>query len=192
MENNNKKEKDMEPLIQVHSTAIIDNGALIGIGTRIWHFCHIMGKTIIGDNCTLGQNVFVQEGAIIGHNCKIQNNVSIYDGVVLENDVFVGPSAVFTNVRKPKINSPVDPDNYTKTIVHEGASIGANATIVCGVEIGENATIGAGSVITKSVPPGVTVVGNPAGILVRDITGTAFVISFEEYFIKKKKYERKK
>jgi UDP-2-acetamido-3-amino-2,3-dideoxy-glucuronate N-acetyltransferase len=188
---NNPKTGGRVVEIFVDKTAIIDPGALIGNGTKIWHFCHIMDGVIIGDNCTLGQNVFVQRGAIIGHRCKIQNNVSIYDGVVLEEDVFIGPSAVFTNVRKPRADVHTPTENYSRTIVRRGASIGANATIVCGVEIGENALIGAGSVITKNVPPGVTVVGNPAGILVRDVNGVSFVVSFEDYYIKRKKYENR-
>lgn len=170
--------------IYVHESAYID-GAEVGEGTKIWHSTHVMNGAKIGKNCTLGQNCFVQNDAIIGNNCKIQNNVSIYKGVELEDDVFVGPSAVFTNVRKPKAANPVNESEYAKTIVRKGATIGANATIVCGVEIGENATIGAGAVVSKSVPPGVTVVGNPAGILVKSNTGKSFVIDFDTYHIKK-------
>jgi UDP-2-acetamido-3-amino-2,3-dideoxy-glucuronate N-acetyltransferase len=170
--------------VQIDPTAVIDEGAEIGEGTKVWHFTHIMDSKI-GKDCTIGQNCFIQKGAEIGDNCKIQNNVSIYDGVILEDDVFIGPSAVFTNVKKPRSAEPVPVSSYAKTIVRRGATIGANATIVCGIEIGENALIGAGAVVTKSVPPHVTVVGNPAGILVRDTIGTPFVISFEQYYIRK-------
>jgi UDP-2-acetamido-3-amino-2,3-dideoxy-glucuronate N-acetyltransferase len=169
----------------IDKTAVVDEGAIIGEGTKVWHFCHIMSGARIGKNCTLGQNVFIQDGVVIGDNCKIQNNVSIYKGVILGDNVFVGPSAVFTNVKKPKSAQPVSPDNYAQTIVCDGVSIGANATIVCGVIIGENATIGAGAVVTKNIPPGITVIGNPAGILVSDVKGTPFVVSFSEYHIKR-------
>ena len=169
--------------IFVHPSAIIDDTE-IGTGTKIWHWTHLM-KSKIGKNCTIGQSCFIQNDVAIGDNCKIQNNVSIYKGVTLEDDVFIGPSAVFTNVRKPKINHPVEEKDYAKTLIKRGASIGANATIVCGIEIGENATIGAGAVVTKNVPPGVTVIGNPAGILIRDNTGRSFVVDFETYYIKK-------
>jgi len=172
----------MENKIFIHPTVEIE-GAEIGEGTKIWHFCHIM-KCKIGKNCTIGQNVFIQDGVVIGDNCKIQNNVSIYKGVVLEDNVFVGPSAVFTNVRKPRAKIKIAPENYNKTIVKKGASIGANATIVCPVEIGEEAMIGAGSVLTKNVPAGLTVIGNPAGILINDNRGIPFVVSFEEYYVK--------
>jgi len=172
--------------IFVHETAIIEPPVFIGDGSKIWHWTHIMPDVKIGKNVTIGQNCFFQTGAKVGDNCKIQNNVSIYDGVELEDNVFVGPSAVFTNVRKPKANDPVATSAYARTVVRKGASIGANATIVCGVEIGEGATIGAGSVVSKNVPPHVTVVGNPAGILVRDNQGTPFVMSFTQYYIKKR------
>jgi len=175
--------------IYVDESAVVE-GAAIGDGTKIWHFTHIMGDVEIGENCTIGQGCFVQSGARIGNNCKIQNNVSIYDGVILEDDVFIGPSAVFTNVRKPRADSVVATSAYAKTIIRKGATIGANATIVCGIEIGEDAMIGAGTVVTKSVPPRVTVVGNPAGILVKDTHGTPFVVSFEQYFVKKKYHSR--
>lgn len=143
-----------------HETAIIEEGAQIGAGTKVWHWVHVMGNAQIGDNCVLGQNVFVGK-AILGNNVRVQNNVSIYDEVVLEDDVFCGPSMVFTNVINPRSHLQRK-DEYMKTLVRKGASIGANATIVCGNEIGEYAFIGAGSVITKPVPAFALVVGNPA------------------------------
>lgn len=173
-------------MIYIHELADVENGARVGDNTHIWRWTHIMPKTVIGNNCKIGQGCFVQDGAVIGNNVKIQNNVSIYDGVVLEDDVFIGPSVVFTNVRKPRSYEVVPTSSYAKTVVHRGVSIGANATIVCGVEIGENAMIGAGSVVTKNVPPGVCLIGNPAGVLVRDVKGTSFVISIDQYYIKKK------
>ena len=145
----------------VHPTADVESGAGVGIGTKIWHFCHVLRGASIGRNCTLGQNVYVGATAVIGDGCKIQNNVSIYDSVILEDDVFVGPSAVFTNVKEPRA-AVEQKDNYQPTIVRKGATIGANATIVCGIEIGEGAMIGAGAVVTKNVPPGETWVGVPA------------------------------
>jgi len=174
--------------IYVDPSAIVE-GASIGDGTKIWHFTHIM-EAEIGKDCTVGQGCFIQDGVKIGDNCKIQNNVSLYKGVILEDDVFIGPSAVFTNVRKPRADSVVATSAYAKTIIRRGATIGANATIVCGIEIGADAMIGAGTVVTKSVPPGVTVVGNPAGILIKDNHGTPFVVSFEQYFVKKKHFNR--
>lgn len=173
--------------IFIHPTSEVE-GAEIGEGTKIWHWCHIM-KCKIGKNCTIGQNVFIQDGVEIGDNCKIQNNVSLYKGVILEDNVFIGPSAVFTNVRKPKANIKIPPEDYSKTIVRRGATIGANATIVCPIVIGENSMVGAGSVITKNIPDGLTVIGNPAGILVNDVKGNSFVISFSDYHIKSKKYD---
>src|ERR1700730_17600373 len=144
-----------------HPTAVIDEGCQIGSGTKIWHFSHIMANCIIGINCNLGQNVFVSPEVVLGNNVKVQNNVSIYTGVICEDDVFLGPSMVFTNVINPR--SAVDRKNqYRKTIVRRGASVGANATIICGFEIGEFALIGAGAVVTKSVPAFGLVVGNPA------------------------------
>ncbi len=144
-----------------HSTAIIDEGAKIGDGTSIWHFSHIMPGVIIGKNCNLGQNVFVANGVILGDNVKVQNNVSIYQGVICDDDVFLGPSMVFTNVNNPR--SAVNrKGEYLKTLVGKGATIGANATIVCGNNIGEYAFIGAGAVVTKHVPAYALVVGNPA------------------------------
>lgn len=168
----------------INPTAVVETDN-IGEGTKIWHFTHIMDGVRIGKNCTVGQNCFIQEGVVIGDNVKIQNNVSVYTGVVLEDNVFVGPSAVFTNVRKPKCADPVAVSAYSKTVVHRDASIGANATIVCGVEIGEGAMIGAGAVVSKSVPGHVTVVGNPAGILVTDTTGKSFVVDFSKYNVRK-------
>jgi UDP-2-acetamido-3-amino-2,3-dideoxy-glucuronate N-acetyltransferase len=144
-----------------HETAVIDEGCTIGNGVKIWHFSHIMEGCTIGDDCNIGQNVVVSPGVILGRNVKIQNNVSIYTGVICEDDVFLGPSMVFTNVVNPR--SAVNRrGNYTKTIVKKGASIGANATIVCGHDIGEYAFIGAGAVVTKEVLPFALVVGNPA------------------------------
>jgi len=174
------------PTIYVHKLADVEDGAQIGDGTHIWRWTHVMPKAKIGGQCNIGQNCFIQNNAVIGNRVKIQNNVSIYSGVILEDDVFIGPSVVFTNVRKPSPFETIPEEDYAKTIVKKGASIGANATVVCGVTIGENALIGAGAVITKDVPPGVTVVGNPAGILVRDVYGNSFVVSFEQYYIKRR------
>jgi UDP-2-acetamido-3-amino-2,3-dideoxy-glucuronate N-acetyltransferase len=144
-----------------HETAIIDEGCEIGEGTKIWHFSHIMTNCKIGDNCNIGQNVVVSPEVVLGSNVKIQNNVSIYSGVTCEDDVFLGPSMVFTNVINPR--SAVNRrGEYSKTIVKKGASIGANATIVCGHDIGEYAFIGAGAVVTKTVPSFALVVGNPS------------------------------
>jgi len=143
-----------------HPTAVIDERAQIGEGTKIWHFSHIMPGCTIGKNCNLGQNVVVSPGVILGNNVKVQNNVSIYTGVVCEDDVFLGPSMVFTNVINPR-SAIVRKDQYQKTLVRQGASIGANATIVCGNEIGKFAFIGAGAVVTKAVPDYALVVGNP-------------------------------
>jgi UDP-2-acetamido-3-amino-2,3-dideoxy-glucuronate N-acetyltransferase len=144
-----------------HPTAVIDDGCTIGEGTKIWHFTHIMPGCTIGENCNLGQNVVVSPDVVLGRNVKVQNNVSIYTGVVCEDDVFVGPSVVFTNVINPR-SAVVRKDQYLKTVVKKGASIGANATIVCGNDIGEYAFIGAGAVVTKYVKPYSLVVGNPA------------------------------
>ncbi|AEA44047.1 acyltransferase [Fluviicola taffensis] len=144
-----------------HETAVVDAGCTIGEGTKIWHFSHIMPNCTIGERCNIGQNVVVSPEVILGNNVKIQNNVSIYTGVICEDDVFLGPSMVFTNVMNPR--SAVNRrDQYSKTVVRKGASIGANATIVCGNDIGEYAFIGAGSVVTKEVPAYALVVGNPA------------------------------
>ncbi|CAN5136913.1 acyltransferase [soil metagenome] len=145
----------------IHETAIIDDGCKIGKGTKIWHFSHIMSNSIIGENCNLGQNVVVSPGVVIGNNVKIQNNVSIYNGVICEDDVFLGPSMVFTNVINPRsaINRKSE---FLKTIVEKGATIGANATIICGNKIGKFAFIGAGAVVTKAVVDYSLLVGNPA------------------------------
>ena len=144
-----------------HETAIIDDNCKIGKDTKIWHFSHIMSGCIIGECCNIGQNVVISPAVILGRNVKIQNNVSVYTGVICEDDVFLGPSMVFTNVINPR--SHVNRKNeYAQTLVRKGASIGANATIICGNEIGEYALIGAGAVITKPVKPFALVVGNPA------------------------------
>lgn len=144
-----------------HETAVIDEGCEIGAGTKIWHFSHLMPGCKLGKNCNLGQNVVVSPEVILGDNVKVQNNVSIYTGVICEDDVFLGPSMVFTNVINPR--SAVNRrGQYTKTTVKKGASIGANATVICGHDIGRFAFIGAGSVVTKSVPDYALVIGNPA------------------------------
>ena len=144
-----------------HPTAVIDENCIIGDGTKIWHFSHIMSGCIIGEQCNIGQNVVISPKVELGRNVKIQNNVSVYTGVICEDDVFLGPSMVFTNVVNPR--SHVNRKNeYASTLVRKGASIGANATVVCGNEIGEYALVGAGAVITKNVKPYALVVGNPA------------------------------
>lgn len=144
-----------------HDTAIIDEGCTIGEGTKIWHFSHVMPGCTIGQNCNIGQNVVVSPDVTLGNNVKVQNNVSIYSGVICEDDVFLGPSMVFTNVVNPR--SAINRRGlYSKTVVRKGATIGANATIVCGNDIGEFAFIGAGAVVTKEVEPYALVVGNPA------------------------------
>lgn len=147
-------------LALVHETACVDQNADVGDGTRIWHFCHVMSGAKIGRFCVLGQNVFVAGRAVVGDRCKIQNNVSIYDGVTLESDVFVGPSAVFTNVINPRAFVERKTE-YRATVVERGASIGANATIVCGTRVGAYAMIGAGAVVTRDVPAYALVVGVP-------------------------------
>ena len=145
----------------IHRTAIIDDGAQIGAGTRIWHFCHLMPGSRVGERCILGQNVFIDNNTLIGSGVKIQNNVSVYNGVVLEDDVFLGPSMVFTNVINPR--SFIErKQEFKKTLIKKGATIGANATILCGIEIGSYAMIGAGAVVTKSVPDYALMTGNPA------------------------------
>ncbi len=144
-----------------HETVVIDQPCAIGDGTKIWHFSHIMPHCVIGDNCNIGQNVVISPDVVLGRNVKVQNNVSIYSGVICEDDVFLGPSMVFTNVINPRsaVNRHTE---FKKTFVRQGASIGANATIVCGINIGEYAMIGAGAVVTKDVKPYALVVGNPA------------------------------
>jgi UDP-2-acetamido-3-amino-2,3-dideoxy-glucuronate N-acetyltransferase len=144
-----------------HPTAVIDEGCKIGAGTKIWHFTHVMSESILGEKCNLGQNVVISPGVILGRNVKIQNNVSVYTGVVCEDDVFLGPSMVFTNILNPR-SAIIRREQYVKTLVKKGASIGANATVVCGHTIGEYALIGAGAVVTKDVAPFALVVGNPA------------------------------
>lgn len=150
----------MEKDFFAHETAVIDEGCTIGKGTKIWHFSHIMKDSVIGEKCNIGQNVVVSPGVRLGNNVKVQNNVSIYTGVICEDDVFLGPSMVFTNIINPR-SAVIRRDLYVKTMVRRGASIGANATIICGNEIGEYALIGAGAVITKNVKPFALVVGNP-------------------------------
>ena len=144
-----------------HETAVIDDGCIIGKNTKIWHFSHIMTGCEIGEGCNIGQNVVVSKDVILGTNVKVQNNVSIYSGVICENDVFLGPSMVFTNIINPR-SAIIRRGLYEKTIVSKGASIGANATIICGNNIGKYALIGAGSVVTKDVKPYALLVGNPA------------------------------
>ena len=149
--------------IFIHPSAIVDEGAVIGAGTKIWHFTHVMSGATLGKHCNLGQNVFIANGVILGNNVKIQNNVSLYTGVICEDDVFLGPSAVFTNVINPRsaVNRKAD---YKQTIIGKGASIGANTTLVCGNKIGQYAFIGAGAVVTKEVPDFALVIGNPAKV----------------------------
>jgi UDP-2-acetamido-3-amino-2,3-dideoxy-glucuronate N-acetyltransferase len=151
----------MEKEYFAHETAVIDPGCKIGKGTKIWHFTHIMSDSVIGENCNLGQNVVISPEVILGKNVKVQNNVSIYTGVICEDDVFLGPSMVFTNIVNPR-SAIIRKDQYAKTTVRKGATIGANSTIICGHEIGEYAFIGAGAVVTKDVPQYALIVGNPA------------------------------
>ena len=148
----------------VHESAYVDDGASIGAGTKVWHFSHVMSGARIGENCSLGQNVLVGPNVRVGNNVKIQNNVSVYEGVVLEDEVFCGPSCVFTNVDRPRSAYPTDNSQYLPTVVKEGATIGANATILCGHTLGEYCFVGAGAVVTKDVPPHAVVYGNPAEI----------------------------
>ncbi len=145
----------------VHESSYVDEGSFIGKGTRIWHFCHIMKDAVIGENCNIGQNVLIASRVRLGNNVKIQNNVSVYTGVICEDDVFLGPSMVFTNVINPR-SAVVRRGQYAETLVKKGATIGANATIVCGNTIGRYAFVGAGAVVTRSVPDYALVVGNPA------------------------------
>lgn len=183
-----------------HETAVIDDGCEIGEGTKIWHFSHIMPNCSIGKKCNIGQNVVVSPEVVLGNNVKVQNNVSIYTGVVCADDVFLGPSMVFTNVINPR-SSVNRRGQYSKTHVGKGASIGANATIVCGNDIGEFAFIGAGAVVTKYVPPYALVVGNPAKHigwmsefgckLMFDENGTAICEeSKEKYLLKNQKVQK--
>ncbi len=151
----------MEKEYYSHQSAIIDEGCTIGKGTKVWHFSHIMSNCIIGENCNIGQNVVVSPDVILGNNVRVQNNVSIYTGVICENDVFLGPSMVFTNVINPR-SAISRKDEYKKTLVEKGATIGANSTIVCGNKIGNFAFVGAGAVVTKDVKPYSLVIGNPA------------------------------
>jgi UDP-2-acetamido-3-amino-2,3-dideoxy-glucuronate N-acetyltransferase len=145
----------------IHISSYVDEGAIVGKGTKIWHFCHILPGTVIGENCSIGQNVMIGPRVKIGNDCKIQNNVSLYDGVELADDVFCGPSCVFTNVNNPRAHVSRK-DEFRTTPIGRGASIGANATIVCGHKLGEHCFIGAGSVVTKDVPAFALMVGNPA------------------------------
>jgi len=148
---------------QVHESAYVDEGAQIGSGTRVWHFSHLMKNTRVGKNCAIGQNVNIGSTAVLGNNVKVQNNVSIYDDVIIEDDVFCGPSCVFTNVINPR--SFIERKHeYKKTLIKKGASIGANATIVCGVTLGQYCFVGAGAVVTKDVPDFALVHGNPAKV----------------------------
>jgi UDP-2-acetamido-3-amino-2,3-dideoxy-glucuronate N-acetyltransferase len=147
----------------IHESSFVDEGAQIGAGTKIWHFCHVMGSARIGERCNIGQNVFIAADVIIGNNVKIQNNVSLYTGVIVEDDVFLGPSMVLTNVINPRSHVSRK-DEYMTTFIKQGASIGANATIVCGVTLGKYCFIGAGTVVTKSVPDFGLVYGNPSRI----------------------------
>lgn len=151
----------MNPI--VHPSACIDQGACIGEGTHIWHFCHVMGSAVIGKGCNIGQNVFIDADVRIGNNCKLQNNVSVYRHVTLEDDVFCGPSMVFTNVYNPRA-ALKKMDQARPTLVRQGATLGANCTIVCGVSIGRYAFIGAGAVVTRNVPDFALVYGNPAAV----------------------------
>ena len=148
------------PTFFAHETAVVDEGCTIGEGTKIWHFSHIMSDCKIGERCNIGQNVVVSPQVVLGNNVKVQNNVSIYTGVICENDVFLGPSMVFTNIINPR-SAIIRRDSYQKTLVKEGASVGANATIVCGNALGRFCLIGAGAVVTKEVPDYSLIVGNP-------------------------------
>jgi UDP-2-acetamido-3-amino-2,3-dideoxy-glucuronate N-acetyltransferase len=150
---------------RAHPTAEIEPGAIIGDGATLWRFVHVMAGAIVGPRVVLGQGCFVAATARIGPGCRVQNNVSLYDGVTLEEDVFIGPSAVFTNVRRPRAAFATPRDRFAPTLVRRGASVGANATIVCGVTIGEGAMIGAGAVVTRDVPPYTLAVGQPARVV---------------------------
>lgn len=152
---------ERKPMEGVHESAYVDEGATIGRETRIWHFCHVMSGAVIGDRCSLGQNVVVMNGTRIGNNVKIQNNVSVYEGVELEDDVFCGPSMVFTNVVNPRSHVPRKSE-YRRTLVKRGATLGANCTVLCGITLGEYAFIAAGAVVTRDVAPFALVAGMPA------------------------------
>ena len=150
-----------EPKVFVHESAYVDEGAQIGDGTRIWHFAHVMGGAVLGENCNLGQNVHIAGDVVLGRNVKVQNNVSIYTGTIIEDDVFLGPSCVFTNVTNPR-SQVARQSLYERTLVRRGATVGANATVVCGVEIGRHAFIAAGAVVTRDVPDYALMIGTPA------------------------------
>jgi UDP-2-acetamido-3-amino-2,3-dideoxy-glucuronate N-acetyltransferase len=145
----------------VHESSFVDNGAIIGSGTKVWHFCHVMGGARIGERCNIGQNVFIAADVVIGNNVKIQNNVSLYTGVVVEDDVFLGPSMVLTNVINPRSHVSRK-DEYRSTLIQKGASVGANATLMCGITLGKYCFVGAGAVVTRDVPDYGLVYGNPA------------------------------
>jgi UDP-2-acetamido-3-amino-2,3-dideoxy-glucuronate N-acetyltransferase len=149
------------PAAFVHATAVVDPGGLVEAGAKVWHFCHVSEGAVVGEGAVLGQNVFVGRGVRVGRGCKVQNNVSLYEGVRLEEEAFVGPSAVFTNVRRPRAHVSRR-HAFEETVVGRRATVGANATVVCGVSIGEGAFVGAGAVVTKDVPPFALVVGAPA------------------------------
>ncbi len=150
---------------RVHPSADVEPGAQLGRGVVVWRFCHVMSGARVGDGSSLGQGCFVAGGAAIGRRCRLQNNVSLYDGVALDDDVFVGPSAVFTNVKRPRAAFPTPPGAYATTFVGRGASVGANATLVCGVRVGEGAMVGAGAVVTRDVPPYALALGSPARVV---------------------------
>ena len=151
----------IHPHAFIHETAVIDAGAQIGENSKVWHFCHLMGGAVIGKNCSLGQNVFVASSVVLGDGCKVQNNVSLYEGIICEEEVFLGPSCVFTNVKNPRssVNRRAE---YLRTHVGRGATIGANATIVCGLSLGAYCFVGAGAVVTRNIPEFALVVGSPA------------------------------
>ncbi|MCM1251802.1 MAG: acetyltransferase [Clostridium sp.] len=151
----------------VHESSYVDDNVIIGDGTKIWHFCHIQSGAVIGENCSLGQNVNIANNVHVGSEVKIQNNVSVYEGVTIEDGVFLGPSCVFTNDLTPRARYPKGHDNYKKTLIKEGASIGANATIVCGHTIGRNAMVAAGAVVTKNIPDYALAAGVPAKVVGR-------------------------